>query len=514
MGCSRRAALRGLGASALWLGTGACAGRTPAGGPAGLTVSVPWDLDSLDPHARDLVGQFAAGAHLYEPLVRKDPDMALEPCLALRWTNPDPLTWQFVLRPGVRFHDGRALDSADVVHTLERLHSRPELEVGVYASAVESVRAPGPLVVEVRTRRPTAVLLNKLSSVLVVPRSAAGESLADRPCGTGPYRLLEWRRGDRLVMRRHEGHWGRRGPAETATLLLARPGEAALHDLLEGTSQVAHCASKAAEAAIASRKGLRLVRRTGIFLRYLGFDLFRPETPEAPGRPNPFLDRRVRQAVSLAVDRRAYVAGLPSSAVPAGQLAPPGIFGHDPELPELAFDPERARSLLREVGLGGGFEVTLTARALVAQGVGSLVEMLGAVGVRLAVRTLSEPEMFEAVARGPSCFLTRYGCDTGDASDVFEAGMHTVDRERRLGTANVGRWSDPDLDRAIEESAEQLAVGARRPRLQAIMRRVIGDLVWVPLCFDQDVYGVADPWAFRPRADSYVLAAEVERGGA
>lgn len=133
-----------------------------------LVLSVPYEIDTLDPHAKDRLSESAIDHHFYEALVSTDAEMGVHPSLALRWDNPDLLTWVFYLRPGVRFHDGRPLTASDVVYSFERLLKNPKLERGLYIVQIASVRALDPNTVEIRTHKPTAVLLSKLSNVFVV----------------------------------------------------------------------------------------------------------------------------------------------------------------------------------------------------------------------------------------------------------------------------------------------------------------------------------------------------------
>jgi peptide/nickel transport system substrate-binding protein len=474
-----------------------------------LVISVPWQIDTLDPHARDLLGQLAVSAHLYEPLVRKDRDMRLQPCLATRWINPDPLTWIFYLRPDVRFHDGQALTSADVVASLERVMGDPALQVGVYASEIARVTATGPASVEIRTRRPAAVLLNALSAIAIVPRGATGEALGSRPDGTGPYRLAGWTPGVSVALVRNDTYWGAAPAVPRVVLRLARSPDDGLRDLLDGESDVAQVGSRSAAASLQGQAGVSVVRRGGVFLKYLGMDAARAVTPYVPAPRNPFRDARVRRAMSLAIDRRKLVAQLPTFATPASQLVPSEIFGFAPALTLGASDTAPAQALMRAAGWPDGFEVTLHARREVSPAGPALAEMLGRVGIRVAVRELDEPSFYRAVEEPPTLFLTRYGCDTGDAGDVLNAGIHSPDAARHLGTANYGGYRNAGLDDAIEQSGEVLDPVRRRGQLQAIMATVMDELPWVPLYFDEDVYAVRAPYVLQPRADSYVLAAEV-----
>jgi peptide/nickel transport system substrate-binding protein len=474
------------------LATWSCA-RPPVAAPP-FVISTPYEIDSLDPHARDLQSQVAICANFYEPLVSRDADLKLQPALALRWFSPTPLTWVFELRPDVKFHDGRPFTAEDVVATFERLRRDGTLQIGLNVKEVESVRALGPLRVELRTRRPQPILLNRLSLIAILPGGIADPG---HPGGTGPYRFVSWERGVQVTMARHDGYWGARPALPLVSLRLGQSPEAVERELREGGSQIAILASQAVATRLAGDPSLDVVRRTGMFLKFLAFAL------QAEG---PFRDPRVRQALSLAIDRKRLVGELVEPAVPAYQLVPPTVFGYDPALPELRPDPERARALLREAGFGGGFAATLHARRIAGSASGPLAKMLAAVGIKLTAVEQGEAEFARSVATA-TFTLNRFGCETGDASDMLSAAMHATDSS--LVGATAPGPAAAGFVQAMRTAVESDQPEVRNAALMQIMAAAMQQLPVVPLYFDEDVYAVRKGYAWRPRADGYVLAAEV-----
>ena len=143
----------------------------------------------MDPHLHNESLTSAVLANVYDGLTELDHDFGVRAALAAGWSNPDEKTWVFRIRPAVAFHDGRPLTAGDVVFSLERARHHPESGLASYLVEVESVREIDPLTVEVRTRRPFAPLLAKLTPVYIVPRGAP--SRIEDPVGTGPYRLVQ-----------------------------------------------------------------------------------------------------------------------------------------------------------------------------------------------------------------------------------------------------------------------------------------------------------------------------------
>jgi peptide/nickel transport system substrate-binding protein len=482
--------------------------------PRELGISVPYEIETLDPHARDQVGANAIASHFYEPLVTTDATMQVQPCLARRWENPDPSTWIFHLREGVVFDSGRPMQAADVVYTFERLLNNPTLEISTYAQYIAEVQALDPLTVRIRMTRPLSLFLNKLHFIVVIPRQADDRSLQERPDGTGPYRLVEWKKGEYLRMTRNERYWGRKPDFASVILRLDRSPEAAVSDLLAGRSRLIQCNSKSLDPGIESSPRFRVIRRPSVFTVYLSYDLARPVTPYADARPNPFRSRQVREAISKAIDRKRLVARLTRDALAATQLVPPFIFGFNPRISPPAYDPEGARALLRQAGLQNGFAVTLDSRKLFAEAAEDVKDQLATVGIRVNVVLRGTQEFYTRMQRRDlSFYLSAWGCSTGDASDVLNSTIHTRDPERQLGLLNYSGFSRQDIDQSIEESATIQTVDQRRNLLQNIMERVMDELVWVPLCINQDVYVTDGGLTWEPRSDSHVMASEIARRG-
>lgn len=474
--------------------------------PASVVIAVPYELDTIDPHAEDRLSSFAILFNVYEALVDTDAEMSIRPGLAVAWESPDPATWIFRIRSGVTFHDGRRLRAADVAYSLNRVRRGEGLQVANFARDLAEVEAVDDVRVRIRTWSPSRVLLGKLRHIAIVPEGSTAETLRRAPNGTGPYALVEWRAGESVSLRRHAAYWGRAPVVAEVRFVLGRKPDEALAGLAGGRYQLVKCESRDA----AQRPGRVVLEREGLFVKYLAFDLAREVTPHCSVRPNPFRDVRVRRAVSLAIDRRRLVSRLMSDAVPATQPVPRSVFGFDPALPEPAFDRGAALKLMREAGLSGGFGVVLHARPFGREAAAAVRDDLRQIGIRADVRPVTDAAHFELLAQKALTFwLTRIGCASGDASELFEDLIHTRDAAGRFGSLNDGEYANASLDAAIERS---VAIEAPRERLdafQAVMRSIIADHVVVPLYNDRDVYALVPPLSWRPRADSEIRAADL-----
>lgn len=476
----------------------ACGGDAGPGHPP-LRIAI-YDLPhTLDPHLESEFVSFAIASHVYEGLTRLDADLRVEPALAERWESPDALRWRFRLREGVRFHDGRPLTADDVVASLERARRHAGSDWTSYLVAVDRVQAVDPLTVEVVTRRPYSLLLQKLAFILIVPRGAPER--IERPLGTGPYRLLGPPSDRRVVLHAFEGYRGPRPTEEVVHFEMDPSLERVLRAPPGRQPDIVLAVGPEAAGLIARTPGYTLVTRAGVTTDYLQLRMSRA----------PFSDLRVRRAVHVGLDRDALVRDvLGGRGRAANQLVGPAVFGHDPSLPRVKRDLAEARRLLAAAGYAEGLELDLEFRE--GRRVAALVAQLAEIGIRARPRPQPFGDLSARMRRDEVAMY--YGgamASTGDASDLLDSLVHSRLADRSLGESNTIGYRNPALDGLIESAASQGVMAERRATLSQCLRLALDDLPLVPLIMPDDVYGVREGIEWRPRLDGRVLGAEVHR---
>lgn len=493
----RRAAAAAFLAAAL----GGCGG--PAHRPETMVVAGQgWPI-TLVPHGMPEVFTMMVQSNIYEGLVEFDPRMRVVPLLAENWETPDPRTWMFRLRPGVCFHDGRAMTASDVVFSLERARDDPGSALRSNFVQIVSIEAIDSGTVRITTRRPFPLLLYKLVSVFIIPRKTFTDMGAERfgrtPVGTGPYLLAEYPEGGPLVLRAFPGYWGKRPQFEKIKLVSvgSAPGLIRLLETPEAPAIVPLLDQSIARSLEGPRsKRYRVHNRSGLVLRYLGF---RWKSP-------PLSDSLVRQALQLSVDRKDLVDSICLGyGTPANQPVPPTVFGSNGRLPPLAYDPGRAAQLLRQAGYPQGLDLTLSLPEQ-REAVGRrLQEHMRPAGIRLELNLLTREQFFRALDTA-SLFYLGYGSTSGDASDLLDEAVHS--RSGGYGTNNYGGYSNPEVDRLIEDSDTCFSQARRLELIQRTMELVCRDVAIVPLFVEDQVCGVSDGIAWEPRLDMMVLGKE------
>ncbi|MBL8699497.1 MAG: ABC transporter substrate-binding protein [Alphaproteobacteria bacterium] len=490
---------------------------------------------AIDPHFLFATTNTAVSRHVFDAITDRDEDLQPRPGLAESWRLVDPLTWEFKLRGGVTFHDGSPLTAEDVAFSIARIPAIPN-NPNPYTPLIRSidkVEVVDPLLVRIRTKFPDAILPNQLAGVFVVSRNAARDAQpADfrsgkAAIGTGPYRFVAWKPGDRLELARNDTYWGGAQPWERVTLRVIANDAARTVSLRSGEIDVVGNLNPAHAETLAKDPGIRLFKRPSDRVVYLILDVARATTPMATdrsGQPlarNPLQDPRVRQALSMAINRDALAERvLDGFALPAHQLVPEGITGYAAAIPKQAYDPQAARKLLADAGYPDGFGLTLNgpndrylndAKTLEAMG-----QMLSRIG--LQVKVVTEPwNVYFPKARVTanleglpySAMLVGWGHSVGDTSGLLTTVLHSFDTERRFGSGNRSGYRNAEFDRAIQDAVAEMEPAVRRRKLEAVMATAARDLTTIPLYNNFVIMAARAGFTLSPRMDDEVQAMSV-----
>jgi peptide/nickel transport system substrate-binding protein len=489
----------------------ACVGATLAiAAPAAaqkLTFAVASDVTSLDPHFHNTAINHATGDHIYEPLTFQDPQGRIIPNLARSFRVVDDHTWEFELHPDVAFHDGTKLDPDDVAFTIARI---PQVKgPSSYTHFIESVvgmERISATTFRLKTRTPDPFLAFNLIGAKILSRSihkdaqTADFNAGKLAVGTGPYRFVSYARGDRLVLKRNDSWWGQRDPAtaqpwEDVTIRVINSDASRMAALLAGEVDLADRVPPDDLALVRNNNALSLFSIRGHQVAYL----FPDSTRDGPlpltfdkktGQPlatNPLRDRRVREAISLAINRRAISETIMSGgSFPADQMVAPGAIGRDDTLPELKFDATRARALLAEAGYPDGWRWTIVAPnglfsgdAKIAQ---AIAQMLTRIGIETRLETMVNAMFIPKInAREHPMFMMSYLSST--SVTVLRSVWVTKGTGRGNGVANRMHYSNPALDRVFLSAVTRMDDTLRAQELAQAMRLGIEDIATIPVVF-------------------------------
>ncbi|MFT6559315.1 MULTISPECIES: ABC transporter substrate-binding protein [Sneathiella] len=520
-----------------------------------LTIGLPAEPSAIDPHYHNLGPNNAVRRHVFESLVNQDEKQNLGPLLAESWKPTGEKTWEFKLRKGVKFHDGTEFKAIDVIYSACRIPNVPNSPSSFesFTKAISGFETPDDYTLIVNTDSPTPLLPTYFANWGILSAAANGvtgpiaydkadcgiknfPSTADfnsgkATIGTGALKFSEFVKGDRLVYEKNNDYWGAKTEWDKVVIKPITNAAARMSALLAGDVDFIAAPPTQDLDKLKSNPKFELSQGLSNRVIYLHMDQFGPTSNGVKGtgkatakyegegpcaskecEKNPFLDIRVRQALSKAINRDAIVSKIMGGvAVPAGELLPQGFFGTNPGMKHEAYDPEGAKKLLAEAGYPNGFELVLGTPndryindAKVAQ---VIAQMFTRIGVKTSVNAMTKSVFFKTRNKYEfSIYLAGWGAGTGEMSNPLRALVGTRSKETGLGGTNRGRYSNPDLDKKILTALATVDEAKREKILQEASRQAMSDYSILPLHFEVTTWAHRKGLTYKARADQYTIA--------
>ena len=505
-----------------------------------LRIGLASEPSSADPHFHNLGPNNQLRRNIFESLVGTDEAQQLHPLLAESWEPIDETRWQFNLRSDVTFSDGSPFDAYDVIYTVCRIPGVPDSPslFTTYTAAITDFEVPDPHTLIVHTAAPYPLLPTEFSTFGIISARANGvdgsaidfspEGCGDlnypatqafhdtsAAIGTGPFLLESFRRGESVELVRNPDYWGEPAHWERVTMLPLTSEGPRVAALIAGDVDLVENPPLQDLDRLRADANLRVVEGISNRVIYIHLDHAQVPSPMIRGveDANPLQDIRVREALTIAINRDAIVERIMGGvAVAAGELLPPGMFGahEEGDLPPRAYDPERAMALLAEAGYPDGFGITIGTPndrymndAQVAQAV---AQMWARIGVDTDIDASTASTFFSRRnAYEFSAYLAGWGAGTGEMSSPLKALLATRNPEAGYGGTNRGQYSNPEMDAVLTEALSTVDADARQELLRQASRMAMDDFAIIPLHYE------VTPWAMRasidysPRADQYTL---------
>ena len=426
----------------------------PASEDADLYVGIAQDLDdSLDPHKTVAAGTREILFNVFEGLVKPTTDGDLAPALAESWTlSDDHRTYTFTLRPDVKFHNGDAVEAADVVYSLTRLKEAAEPDVvPVQAfSAIESVEAPDAGTVVLTLTEPSNEFLSYLTAA-VIPADYTEQDTA--PVGTGPFRLTGRKAQESVTLERFGDYWGEPAKLNRVVCRVIENSDSILMSLQSGAVDLfAHLtiaqANQLGNGFTVAEGAMNLVQAL-----YLN------------NAAAPFDDVRVRQALCCAADKQGVIdLAFDGYGFPIGSSMYPafGKYFDDSLTDYYPHDVEQAKALLAEAGYPDGFEMTITVPSNYQPHLDTaavLVEQFREIGVTATIQPVEWATWLSDVYTGRNYQSTVIGVDAANMT-----ARSLLERFQSEAGNNFINYNSPNYDALFAQAlasfddAEQTAL--------------------------------------------------------
>ena len=484
------------------------------------------DVSSMDPYARQETFLLTFTQNIYDPLVRRDRNLGLEPALAVKWGQSDPTTWFFDLRQGVKFTDGTPFTADDVVFSLNRANGQGSNLTSNFAS-VKEIKKASDYRVEVTTKYPDPLLASKWAAIGMMSKAWAEknnavnsadmtkneENYATRNAmGTGPFMLKERKAGERTILVPNPGWWDK--PTHNLTEVVFTPvanPATRIAALKAGDIDMTYEVPPADTENLKKEANISVLEGPETRVVFLGFDQERDELVESNVKgKNPFKDKRVREAFHRSIDidaiKRTVMRG---QAFPTNLMVATGINGYMKDLDKrpALLKPDEAKKLLADAGYPNGFEVGMDCPNdryvnddKICQAV---VAMLAKIGIKVNLRAQTRNLYFAKILRkadfkpGETSFymLGWSPAQTYDVHNVFEALIQTPNAATKKGQFNAGGYSNPEVDKLADAMEQETDKAKRDAMIAKATKLYVDDFAYIPL------HQQALVWAARKNID-------------
>ena len=430
------------------------------------------DILTLDPYAQNHATTNNILMHAYEGLTRYNDKYQVEPALATKWTYVTPTQVRFELRKGVKFHDGTPFTADDVVFSFGRV-KQPQGTFQHTVGGVNEVKKVDDHTVDFILAGPNPLLLRNIIDFRILSKAwaeknkatntqdykAKEENYASRNAmGTGPYKITGWTPDQRVTMTINTDWWDKHtGNVKDVVYTPIKSDPTRVAALLSGDVDMLTDLPTQDVARLRADPKLKIVDGPEVRTIFLAPDVGSPELKYSNVKgKNPFADKRVRQALSMAIDREAIKRNtMRGLSIPAGLMVAPGVNGNTPELDvPMKVDAERAKKLLAEAGYPNGFEVRLNCpnnRYVNDEEIcQNIVAMWARIGVKAPLVTENMATFSQKFqSYDTSIYLLGWGVSTYDAQYTLQSLVRTR-TSGADGNFNFSRISDAKLDSLID----------------------------------------------------------------
>lgn len=452
------------------------------------------DSTSLDPITSTEGETFKVTENIFETLLTYGKqDTTLHPGLAEKWeVSPDGLTYTFHLQKGVKFQDGTDFNADAVVFNFDRWMNGDDEKFPYYTMfggfkndeghVIKEVKALDNDTVQFVLKRPQAPFLKNLAmSPFGIASPAAvkkyGDDFRSHPVGTGPFKFVEWKQNDRIVVEKNPDYWQKGLPKLNKIIFRVIPENSArLNALTNGEIDVMDGLNNSDEATVKANNNLQVLKRPSMNVGYIGFTVTR----------KPFDNKLVRQALSYAVDKKAIIDSFyGGQAQPAKNPLPPSVEGYNDAVKDYPFDLKKAKELLTEAGYPNGFTMDLWAMPVArpympeAQKVAEVLQAnFAKIGVKANIQTVEWATYIEKATKGEfDAYMMGWNGDNGDADNF----IYTLLDKDSIGSNNMSQYSNDQLHDILIKAQTETDQSKRNALYKQAQEIIHEDAPWIPL---------------------------------
>ncbi len=465
-----------------------------------IVIALQGEPTTLDPQFADDGNMRPVSDNVFDKLLVLDgKTLQPIPCLAIEWERVSDITWQFTLRENVKFHNGEPFTAEDAVYSVKRIIDPTfNSQIAGNFSTIKDAKIINSNTILIITNGPDPILLKRLTLLDIVNKkyteSSPNNIINTKPVGTGPYQVIEWNRGEEIKIEKFNGYWGQKPNIQNVTYRFIQENSTRLAALKAGEINLAVNMLPEYLEQLPSYK-----TANSIEFYFLRFNTIR----------GIMQNKLIRQAVNYAIDKEAIVEALfLGSAIPArGQLAKEAYFGFNKNLDAYAFNPEKAKELLKEAGYKGEVVQLISERGRwmkdgeISEAVAS---MISDVGINVKLTFLSWQQWLDTLfnlEKAPDIMFSSNGNELFDMDRFYQAIIKTGGPQ--------SAYSNPDIDKKIDAARNEMDPVKRQAMYEELAQLVYDDPFGASLINLKSIWGISKDLEWEPREDGRMLISEM-----
>jgi len=482
-------------------------GQTAWAEASKIRICMATDTPTLDPHMHAEKVGVQLNMALFDPLFYLDRELKIIPMLATDHKVIDDTTVEVYLRKGVSFHNGEKFNAEIVKFNIERIQN-PETKSPVRGKAtwIKSVDIVDEFTVRFRLNAPYPIWQYQLTSLCMVPKQYLSEKgaeyFADHAVGTGPYKFVSWTRGSEIVLTANEEYYKGAPAIKELVWKVIPDASVQIASLISGDVDLVQFVNPENVPALEADPNIKVANKAELRFGWICLaDALKPDSPLS--------DRRVRQAMNYAVDKKAIINdiiyGLGTQVTSLNTMH----WGYDPSVDPYPHDLEKAKALMKEAGYPDGFKTILNmtpVNQVKGEEVHQAVQAMWAkIGVKARIQKWSGTGYMELVTSGkanPIYILNwgSFGIPDGDV--ILYPFFHSK------GTYG-NFWNSSETDRLIDIQHTSMDPKVRKEAMSKAQQIIREEAPWVFMFAYRSIDAWNKKFDFKARSDGRIYAYDI-----
>jgi peptide/nickel transport system substrate-binding protein len=370
-------------------------------------------------------------------------------------------------------------------------------------------------IIDIITFEPYPILLNKLTNVYIISKKYHENNSNEIQVGTGAYRFSEYIENNHIILVRFDEYWKKTPDFQNIIIKFYNEYEDRINELIIGGIDMIDFVLPGSIDNLSEKEYIKAKTFLHPIVTYLSFDFRENNSCCYNDGKNPFSDLRVRKAVYHAINITNIIDNIfLGYAETASQFVTPYIFGYNPSIKKPSFNLEKAQQYMKEAGYENGFDVVLdtttlgASREIVSK---NIADQLLNININVKLNILSSNDFYNKIMnRNSSFYLIGWGVDSGDAGEIFENILRSVDIDKGYGLLNFGNYSNPEIDKIAIDIFYNMDPVERLYLMQEGFSIAMDDVACIPLYVYYGISAMNNEISWKPRVDGLIKFEDIK----